>query len=234
MFDNLPIDVDSINLVSISIRLLLAIIIGGIIGTERDYKNQAAGIRTHMLVSMGAAIIMMTNQYIFEMYPEANIDITRMGAQVVSGIGFLGAGTILVTNNNRVRGLTTAAGLWAAAAIGLAIGIGFYEMAILGGIGLIVVMSMLYPFKQFIQDKAEVDEVALIIYTRNDFDGLIDFINNSDAKIADMNVVDDFDADSKHHVNILKITLSINNNFDLDEFLDEIKVLENVSHVIEI
>lgn len=234
MFDNLPIDVDSINLVSISIRLLLAIIIGGIIGTERDYKNQAAGIRTHMLVSMGAAIIMMTNQYIFEMYPEANIDITRMGAQVVSGIGFLGAGTILVTNNNRVRGLTTAAGLWAAAAIGLAIGIGFYEMAILGGIGLIVVMSMLYPFKQFIQDKAEVDEVTLIIYTRNGFDGLIDFINNSDAKIADMNVVDDFDADSKYHVNILKITLSINNNFDLDEFLDEVKVLENVSHVIEI
>lgn len=234
MFDNLPIDVDSINLVSISIRLLLAIIIGGIIGTERDYKNQAAGIRTHMLVSMGAAIIMMTNQYIFEMYPEANIDITRMGAQVVSGIGFLGAGTILVTNNNRVRGLTTAAGLWAAAAIGLAIGIGFYEMAILGGIGLIVVMSMLYPFKQFIQDKAEVNEVALIIYTRNGFDGLIDFINNSDAKIADMNVVDDFDADSKYHVNILKITLSINNNFDLDEFLDEVKVLENVSHVIEI
>lgn len=110
----------------ILIRLLLATILGGIIGFERESRGRAAGFRTHILVCIGSALIMMTSMYIFEIYKGvASIDPGRIAAQVVTGIGFLGAGTILQSGAT-VRGLTTAASLWAVAGIGLAIGCGFY------------------------------------------------------------------------------------------------------------
>ena len=110
----------------ITLKLFLCIICGGLIGLERGAKGQAAGFRTHILVCMGACIAMLTGQYIYE-YFETNSDPARLGAQVISGIGFLGAGTIMSRETTRVRGLTTAAGLWAAACIGLAVGIGFFD-----------------------------------------------------------------------------------------------------------
>ena len=94
-----------------------------------------------MLVCVGACLIMMTNQYINQVYSTG--DPVRMGAQVVSGIGFLGAGTIVVTKRNQIRGLTTAAGLWAAAAVGLALGIGFYEAAVWSGGVIFVVLTVM-------------------------------------------------------------------------------------------
>ena len=106
-------------------RMLLAVICGGIIGIERERKRRPAGFRTHILICLGASLTMLTSQYI---YLELKLftDLARLGAQVVSGIGFLGAGTILVTGRHQIKGLTTAAGLWASASIGLAIGAGFY------------------------------------------------------------------------------------------------------------
>src|SRR5699024_11709231 len=98
---------------------------------------------------------MMNKQYVAETYTESNIYITRMGAQVVSGIGFLGAGTILVTSHNRIRGLTTAAGLWAAATLGLAIGIGFYELAIIVSFSILFIVILLLSFNIFVIDCAE-------------------------------------------------------------------------------
>ena len=118
-----------LTLASIVLRILLAVFLGGVIGLERGMKNRAAGLRTYMLVCMGSCIVMVTNQYIYQAYGTG--DPVRMGAQVVSGIGFLGAGSIIVTARNQIRGLTTAAGLWASAAMGLAIGVGFYEAALL-------------------------------------------------------------------------------------------------------
>lgn len=128
-----------LNLVSIILRIALAIIIGGVLGIERERKNQAAGFRTYILVCLGSTMVMMTNQFVYELYGMG--DPVRMGAQVVSGIGFLGAGTIIVTGKNKIKGVTTAACLWAAACSGLAIGIGFYEGAILCGIVIVCIMS---------------------------------------------------------------------------------------------
>lgn len=119
-----------VNLFSIMIRISMALFMGGVLGAERGLRNRPAGFMTYVPVCMGAAMIMLTNQYIFTAY--AQTDPTRMAAQVVSGIGFLGAGTIIVTRNDEVHGLTTAAGLWLAAGLGLAIGIGFYSGAIVG------------------------------------------------------------------------------------------------------
>ena len=113
-----------INDVTAAIRIVLAVVCGGIIGVERGRSNQAAGMRTYMLVCMGSAIAMMVGQ--FALYKFGTGDPSRIGAQVISGIGFLGAGTILVSENRKIKGLTTAAGLWASACIGISIGIGFY------------------------------------------------------------------------------------------------------------
>lgn len=111
-------------------RLVLAAFLGGVIGYERELHGRAAGLRTHILVCVGSALIMLTAEYLFAAYQgRATLDPGRFAAQVISGIGFLGAGTILQFRGS-VRGLTTAAGLWAAAGIGLAAGTGFYLGAV--------------------------------------------------------------------------------------------------------
>ncbi len=113
----------------ILIRLLLATVFGGLIGFEREFRGRAAGFRTHILVCLGSTLIMMTSMYMFEIYKGiASVDPGRIAAQVITGIGFLGAGTILRSGDN-VKGLTTAASLWAIAGIGLATGCGFYFAA---------------------------------------------------------------------------------------------------------
>jgi len=135
-------DLHAITGVSILARLLLASLIGGLVGLDRELIQKPAGIRTYMLICIGSALAMLTNQYISE-YAFPGSDPARFGAQVLSGIGFLGAGTIIVIGKLKVSGLTTAAGLWASAAIGLACGIGFYEGAIIGGIFLYIIIAVL-------------------------------------------------------------------------------------------
>ncbi len=116
------------NAVSTAVRLILAVLLSGAVGIERERHGKAAGLRTHILVCLGAAMAAMTGVYISETYIA---DISRLAAQVISGIGFLGAGTILVRSNSTVTGLTTAASVWATGALGLAIGYGFYGAALL-------------------------------------------------------------------------------------------------------
>lgn len=114
------------SVLSIVLRLLFSVIIGTVIGIDRGMKRRGAGIKTHVLVCMGATLVMITGQFIQLNY-EGTMDVARLGAQVISGVGFLGVGTIVVTGHNQVRGLTTAAGLWLCACVGLALGIGFME-----------------------------------------------------------------------------------------------------------
>lgn len=110
-------------------RMVTAVICGGFIGIEREYKRRPAGFRTHILICLGAAMTTLTSQYMF-LVQGLFTDVGRLGAQVVAGIGFIGAGTIIVTKRQRVKGLTTAAGLWTAAIIGLVCGAGYVECAL--------------------------------------------------------------------------------------------------------
>jgi len=118
------------------IRLVVAVICGGIIGWERGGTKHEAGLRTHIIVCLGAASIMVVSQCIVEQYAIEQ-EIMRMGAQIVSGVGFLGAGSIIM-DGNRIRGITTAAGLWATACVGIVVGAGYYIVA------LVVVFLMLF------------------------------------------------------------------------------------------
>ena len=121
-------------------RILLTLILSGLVGTEREKLKRPAGIRTHMLVGVGSTLVMLTSLELYETYD--NIQVDRMAAQVISGIGFLGAGTI-ITQGLNVQGLTTAAGLWAVACIGLAIGSGFYVGGVLAA-GMVLVTLVLF------------------------------------------------------------------------------------------
>jgi len=137
----MQLQIREVTYLAVVLRVFAAVIIGGILGLERGMKNRPAGLRTYMLVCVGACVVMLTNQYVYQVFGVG--DPVRMGAQVVSGIGFLGAGTIIVTRRNQIKGLTTAAGLWSAAGVGLALGVGFYEAAIAGTLAVFIVIALL-------------------------------------------------------------------------------------------
>lgn len=148
-----------LTLTSILIRMLTAIVLGGAIGTERRLKNRPAGLRTYVLVCIGACAVMITNQYACQVFGSG--DPVRMGAQVVSGVGFLGAGTIMVTSHNQIKGLTTAAGLWATACMGLAVGIGLYEVALIGGISILAVFALMNGWNDYMRRNARTSDVYI-------------------------------------------------------------------------
>lgn len=133
------------NELSMTVRLLLSVFCGFILGLERTRKRRPAGLRTYMLVCIGSTVVMLTSQHLAQIYP--NQEVTRMAAQVITGIGFLGAGTIMVTRYYRVKGLTTAAGLWCAACLGIAVGAGFYLGSILVCVIMIFVMTFADRFE---------------------------------------------------------------------------------------
>lgn len=173
------------NYVTILIRLTLALIAGGIIGTERGKHGSAAGLRTHILVCIGSAMTALTGYYVYDIL---NIegDVLRLAAQVISGIGFLGAGMIIVKNNNIITGLTTAAGMWATATIGIAFGYGFYSGAIIATLFCIFTATFLTILERkrkkslhiFIEfDVAKnIENVLKFIHTELDENALIEVI----------------------------------------------------------
>ena len=173
-----------LNLYSVAFRVLLALILGGLIGLERGRHGRAAGLRTHILVCVGAAMAALVGVYsVANLNP--NSDPLRVGAQVISGIGFLGVGTILVRDRTRVTGLTTAAGLWATASIGLAVGIGFYFAAVMGFAAIFLTMTFLIhiekknksktPYHCYIECK-NADEVKSIYHALQPYTTRINII----------------------------------------------------------
>lgn len=143
----------NLTLQEITIRLVMALVMGGLIGTEREYKNRPAGLRTHMLVCLGATIIALTQVEIAaaslqqarefpDLVSVLRADQTRLIAQIVSGVGFLGAGTIIVSNRS-IKGLTTAASIWTVAGLGIAIGMGYYLIAICSFVGIVLALTVI-------------------------------------------------------------------------------------------
>lgn len=148
---------------AIMIRMLAAVLCGGLIGLEREYKRRPAGFRTHILISLGAATTILTNLYLYQVM-HLYTDISRLGAQVIAGIGFIGAGTIIVTRRHRVKGLTTAAGLWTAAIIGLVCGAGYLELAFFTTLLVLIAEMVLVRLEYFLKTKA--DQVHLYVEYR--------------------------------------------------------------------
>ena len=172
-----------LNLVSTVVRLALALLLGGMLGMERGRKRRPAGLRTYMIVCIGSALVMITSQYMWEVFGTG--DPARMGAQVISGIGFLGVGTIMITSR-QVKGLTTAAGLWAAACIGLAVGIGFYSGAVLCALFVLIVMTLMTKLDARIQLRSKQISFFGEFLSMDDLGKFIDMIRQKGYKLHDL------------------------------------------------
>lgn len=205
----------------ISIRLIISAILGGIIGLEREKLNRPAGVRTHMIVCLGSCLIMLLGEYMHRI--DNTIDITRLGAQVVSGIGFLGAGAIL-KDGFSVRGLTTAATLWVVACVGLAIGGGFYSAGILTTI---IVYSSLH-FLGFTTKKGLRKNVSVFVESLdNTINNLQDFLIDNGLEVVDIGLVDNIKSDFIE----IKFVVLVRNIKILTDLESEILSIEGVKSV---
>ncbi len=224
IFDSLR----EVTLLSVTIRMLLAVICGGIIGIEREFKRRPAGFRTHILICLGAAMTTLTSQYLYLCMGQYT-DMARLGAQVVAGIGFIGAGTIIVTRRQRVKGLTTAAGLWAAAIIGLTLGGGFYE----GGLfatALILIAELFFSRLEYRMLKNSPEVNLYIEHTdKSCIEELLRLFREADMKILNMGIIR---SDSTETHNACAIfTLRLRKGTHQEDLLDQARATPGVVSV---
>lgn len=221
-----------ISLTEMSLRLLLALGLGGLIGLERELGGHPAGFRTHILVCLGSAVIVLLSMYGFSDFaaePNVRLDPARLAAQVISGVGFLGAGTIM-RNGFGVTGLTTAASLWVSAAIGLSAGAGFYYGAAIATFLVVMSLFALNKVEKLFSRTKKVRE--LLIRVEKNSSGLnyvLEHLNNSGLQINKIIVENEKDADSHNgsHL-VIRILLKIKKSMRYEETISSIALIEGV------
>ncbi len=176
-----------LDLLSVTVRLFLAVICGGIIGIERERKHRPAGFRTHILICIGAAMTTLTSQYLV-LECGLYTDMARLGAQVIAGIGFIGAGTIIITKRRQVKGLTTAAGLWTAAIVGLCCGAGYYEGAVITTVVVILAELVFARLEYIIISHARSVNIFVEYSESGKLGTIVDTIKKSGAFILDLEI----------------------------------------------
>lgn len=218
------------SLTAIIIRMVSALLIGTIIGVDRGMKRRGAGIKTHTLVCLGSALVMLTGQYIY-IHFDAKNDIARLGAQVISGVGFLGVGTIIVTGKNQVKGLTTAAGLWACACLGLAVGIGFVEGAVVTLILVMITLKVLARIDKVLQSYSKVCDYYVEFNGESGVGQFIDEIHLLQLKIVSFEMgKDKIPGEGPYAL----VTIIIKERAQRENMLDTIRKMEGIRFVEEI
>lgn len=216
-----------LNMVSICLRIMLSLAVGGILGIERGRKNRPAGFRTYVLVCLGASLVMMTNQYIYQTFQTG--DPARMGAQVISGIGFLGVGTIIVTGKQQIKGITTAAGMWTSACCGLAIGIGFYEGALISGILVFLIMELLEKMDGIVRNRSGIMDVYLEFDGKKSFGAFLTAVRAMEMDADNIQI--NKNKYSKNREMNVTMTLQSRTRCTQDEMLSRIGKIDGVSFV---
>ena len=213
-------------------RLLTAVVCGGVIGIEREFKRRPAGFRTHILICLGAAVTTLTSQYLY-LTMHLFTDIARLGAQVVAGIGFIGAGTIIVTKRKRIKGLTTAAGLWTGAIIGLVCGAGFIECALFAT--LMVLVAELYLSR--LEYRIARDNQDVNLYVEYDeasaIESIISTVKQCSANVTDLEITRaEGPGDSRYYCALL--ALQISRKKTAEDLLDKLREIRYVKIVDEL
>lgn len=204
-------------------RLLLAVLCGGVIGLTRSVKRRGVGFRTYSLVCIGACLVMMTGQFIYVTIGAID-DITRLAAQVVSGVGFLGVGTIMITGKNEVKGLTTAAGLWASAGIGIAIGIGFYFGAVVATILILIIFVYMTRVDEYAYEHSHVLDLYVELYSEDKISEFIRSVKEQQYKIVNFEIMK---AKKNPNQDMLHITMNIEVPFSIKHAL----VIEKIERI---
>lgn len=199
-----------INFYSIIIRLVLAILFGGLLGFERSTKKHPAGLRTYILVCIGSTVASMANQFMSEAF---DADASRIGANIITGIGFLGAGTIIVTSRSKIRGLTTAAGLWCCACIGLALGIGFYSLALCGFVLVLVSLQVLPFFEKLLIRKSKFIDLHVEFTSRPNLKVFINYLRSEGIKVIS---IEHNQAYSQSGLSVYEITIAFQKKTTLE------------------
>ena len=197
------------------VRLLVATFCGGAVGVERGKKNRPAGFRTYILVCVGASLTMILSEYMVNMDPVwrqtadtlLRSDVSRFGAQVINGIGFLGAGTIIITGNQQVKGMTTAAGLWASACMGLAIGAGFYTGALAGCILIIATTALFSKLESFVLAHSRNINLYVEFENTDDLTRIMETLREKTVRIYDVEFIKAKNSDSKYPAAVLSLQL---------------------------
>lgn len=215
---------------TVCIRMLLAMICGACVGLERSFKNRPAGLRTHMLVCLGATIASVIGLYLY-LNLGLPTDISRLGAQVITGISFLGAGTIIKTKKNTIKGLTTAAGLWTTAIVGLALGAGFYEGAIIATILVLVAETWFAALAKFIPKMVNID--FLVKYEhREELDKVMRHFKDHSINIENLKVIsDDVSTERGDPVYIAKISTTAPHNINKEQILTSIQAMNGIRNI---
>ena len=172
---------------SVTVRLVLAVVCGGIVGIERERKRRPAGFRTHILICLGAAMTTLTSQYLV-LEIGLYTDLARLGAQVIAGIGFIGAGTIIITKRRQVKGLTTAAGLWTAAIVGLCCGAGYVEGAFIATCVIMLAELVFARLEYFIVSNARTFNMYVEFSDGSNLGTIVDTIKKSGGYIIDLEI----------------------------------------------
>lgn len=219
------------SILSIFLRLFLATCAGIIVGMDREYKNKGAGIKTHALVCLGAALAMIVNEYVFHEFPGVTTDITRIGAQVVSGIGFLGVGTIIVTGMNEVKGLTTAAGLWACAGIGLASGVGFLYGTIISMGFVVLILKVLEPMDRYLRKNSRDLELFIEVENIQTVKSILKWIRANHIEIRNFNLYER--NNGLNSVSTL-ISLKLSKHGEKPDFINKLRQFEGVIFTEEV
>lgn len=228
-----------LNFASVVLRILCAMAVGGIVGLDRERKGRAAGFRTYMLVALGAALTIMLGQYLSIMLETVwadkvaelglKTDVVRFGAQVINGVGFLGAGTIIVTGRQQVKGLTTAAGLWASACLGLAIGAGFYECVFIGFVLILVCMKLLPKIEDFVTSKALNMNIYISMDSVECLGNIINCFKESNFRILDA------DIEKEEHATITQInavfSVKMTERHPHTEILAKLSTLDGIIYI---
>jgi len=216
----------------ITIRLATAFISGIIVGYDREKLRRPAGIKTHTLVCLGSCLVMMTGEYTYLKYGQD--DVTRLAAQVISGLGFLGAGTILVTRTNKVKGLTTAASLWFTGCLGITIGIGFYEAAFVALIAMLLVMKILNRVDDKIYINSRIMKIHLLIPSLRVTNAIYEKIDSMDCQLLSVNPQLNSGAEDLNHFVYLDLKIKLPINLKHSKLLSSISELDEVLFAEEV
>lgn len=222
-------EINEFGILSTVVRIFLAMLLGGLIGMERERSKRPAGFRTHILVCVGSAMTALIGLFVlYEM--GADTDPTRISAQVISGVGFLGVGTILVKEHDHITGLTTAAGLWSTAAIGIACGYGFYVAALVGTFVVTLTSAILFKLEKGSRRKNSFRYLYLEITGGEFVNEYTDWLLQ-EIKVKSVNIVAPRSA-IKHHVGV-EASLFYTEEEDVRIILEKIREKENVIFAIE-
>ncbi|HML68483.1 MAG TPA: MgtC/SapB family protein [Clostridia bacterium] len=172
------------NETTVAFRIALSLGCSAFLGFERVRKRRAAGVRTYILVCVASSVVMMTSQFIAA--TDLSTDLTRLGAQVISGIGFLGAGTIMMTERHQIKGLTTAAGLWTAACIGIALGSGFYSGGVLLCVTTFFTMSVMSVYQTYITQRLNQLKIFILLDNTVQMDELLQYIGSCNMELVEI------------------------------------------------